>query len=244
MGCDEHFYLEVRERGRWRIYGEKTKGKYDEEPVFQQFDLTGGRNYSAYAVLADVRNGTRLSFGEGGETGSRFTPIVQPRGMPKDVSEDVQALSDRWGADGHSHTYLTLQDFLDYPWWLEAEQSGIVNLATYFQWTLWKREQHQPPEEYSGGISGQGITFISMKEADALYAAMLKAGGYPAIHNHIKENKGFFPGERRHVNTTWQEPVTEAVGRLYTRGIPTMQRVARELSLAPKEIRTVGWFDN
>jgi hypothetical protein len=51
------------------------------------------RNYARFAALAGVR-------GEG----------PAPRGIPGDVSETTQYLIDEWGEDGHSHSWLELDE--------------------------------------------------------------------------------------------------------------------------------------
>ncbi len=37
-----------------------------------------------------------------------------PKGLPDNVSIEVKTESDEWGIDGHSHSFLTLKELLDY----------------------------------------------------------------------------------------------------------------------------------
>lgn len=124
MGCDIHMYVEV--------YASKTSNDLDNKlnvlmgnmgydgykkfetwskvgDIFQgwQNELTdnpyNGRNYTLFGILAGVR-GTEQYFGI--------------RGLPDDVSNEVQDLSDRDGQDGHTHNYVylaELEEFLKSP---------------------------------------------------------------------------------------------------------------------------------
>jgi hypothetical protein len=66
----------------------------------------GGRDYELFGKLADC--------GRGGSS-----PWIENQGIPADVSEQIKAHVDGYGDDGHSHSYWTLQDFI------EAEKTGV-----------------------------------------------------------------------------------------------------------------------
>ena len=63
-----------------------------------------GRNYSLFSRLADVR-----SYGE-------CNAISDPRGIPKDASFGYKYMCEQWNGDGHSHSYFTLKELLEYDW--------------------------------------------------------------------------------------------------------------------------------
>jgi hypothetical protein len=85
MGCDIHAHAEKRnERGRWI-----------EVAIDEPFS---NRNYGVYGFLADVRNY------------SAVPPLAKPRGLPRDVSSAVKEASDGWDSDGHSHSWLSLEE--------------------------------------------------------------------------------------------------------------------------------------
>ncbi len=71
-----------------------------------------GRNYNEFAILANVRNGRGFA---GIKTGEGFNPIADPKGLPKDVSDDVASDSRAYGSDGHSHSWLTLKELIATP---------------------------------------------------------------------------------------------------------------------------------
>ena len=109
MGCDIHIHVEYKRS----INGEKTWvcGDYlyvnpykgdAYEPDYCIVDFCGNRNYARFATLANVRN-----YGD--------TPYIDtPRGLPDDVTAEVERCSEEWGIDGHSHSYFTLKELIDY----------------------------------------------------------------------------------------------------------------------------------
>lgn len=110
MGCDIHFVLEYQPEGE----GTAWVGVYSsdatppmvtqlpgDEPTGDSFVATWrrmpafkDRHYGFFAALAGVR-------GEG----------PAPVGLPADRSSLTQVLIDRWGADGHSHSWLPYREF-------------------------------------------------------------------------------------------------------------------------------------
>lgn len=84
MGCDIHMHIEVKIDGRWE-------------------HLTSpdiARNYSLFSRMAGVRQDTRES----------IEPISYPRGLPGDCNALTKLESDRWGTDGHSHSWLSFDE--------------------------------------------------------------------------------------------------------------------------------------
>ena len=68
-------------------------------------EMYNGRSYYLFAILADVRNGS------GG-----IEPIDYPRGIPDDASSGYKYVVDRWDGDGHSHSYFTLDELINFDW--------------------------------------------------------------------------------------------------------------------------------
>jgi len=97
MGCDIHCYIEVNvepfeEAGykQWNLFVDPRK------PIFD------GRSYSIFGFLANVRNYSQ-------------SPVIsQPKGLPRDLSFDVIGIREYTGLDGHSDSFLTLKELLDY----------------------------------------------------------------------------------------------------------------------------------
>jgi len=109
MGCDIHMVLEKNFQGKWvglhaypylsksavRLYGEKYKV---EDKLHIGGVVATSRNYRLFAALASVRG--ESPFGH------------EPLGLPADVSELAGLMSDEYGVDGHSHSYILLPEFL------------------------------------------------------------------------------------------------------------------------------------
>lgn len=122
MGCDIHIHVEYKKNAftgydanhepqyekRWvcgdyfKVNPYYAEGEDDWEQPLSLVGFCNSRNYSRFATLADVRN-----YGD--------TPYIdEPRGLPEDVTAEVKKDSDRWGVDGHSHSYFTLKELLDF----------------------------------------------------------------------------------------------------------------------------------
>jgi hypothetical protein len=99
MGCDIIIRTEVKRNGKWTSgdFYKKTGKK------FQIIEIYDGRSYSLFTILADVRNYNGV-----------MKPISKPRGIPEDASEEYKKLCESWVVDGHSHSYLTLQEMEEY----------------------------------------------------------------------------------------------------------------------------------
>lgn len=119
-----HDPAEVIERDGYTVYHERENGVYtgketafhvaaDDTESLRRFaedddyyvwngpfttEPYEGRSYELFALLAGVRNYDYV------------TPIHSPRGVPSDVSETVRKIIDRWGVDGHSHSYFTVAE--------------------------------------------------------------------------------------------------------------------------------------
>jgi len=133
MGCDIHDYVEVRKDDVWekvgyrfpnpyydpdkKIFVTVIDGEIDDNDIWNVPAIDSPictRSYILFSVLAGVRGS--------------YDSIAQPRGLPSDVSKDVRILSDDWGSDGHSHSWVTLRELQEYDW------SKLGEEATYLGW--------------------------------------------------------------------------------------------------------------
>ena len=99
MGCDIHMFLEYKiDDGKWtphkghRVITE-DKGTVNEFKHVSTIDATG-RNYFLFAALAGVRG-----------------PGPDPKGIPKDLSDTIHIGVHQYGNDGHSHSYMSIEEF-------------------------------------------------------------------------------------------------------------------------------------
>jgi hypothetical protein len=95
MGCDIHMIVERKKNGnKWEAFMPQYLKKWDDT-------LCVSRNYELFEHLAGVR-------------GYSENAIVQPRGIPKNASQRYKSLVKNWGEDGHTHSYLTLEELLKF----------------------------------------------------------------------------------------------------------------------------------
>ncbi|KAL9657563.1 hypothetical protein ABK040_000990 [Willaertia magna] len=187
MGCDIHLYVEKydEEKKEWTVMDnnhqpvhynnnkikkveetpndndESDEGEEDLEELYNLQWFYTDRNYDVFAILADVRNG----FGFAGcDTGDGFEIISEPKGLPDDVSSIVKQISEKWDCDGHSHSYLTLTELLEYDWINKVtKKRGYVNEREYPNFKTSNR-----PSSYCGFVSGGSVRIVSNREMDDL----------------------------------------------------------------------------
>lgn len=110
MGCDIHVCCERKTyEGKWVNCDHfKLNPYFDVDGDDEEIDkwwivpIFDDRNYALFATLADVRNYGYIK------------PISEPRGLPDDIHYITKELADSWGNDGHSHSYYTLKELMDY----------------------------------------------------------------------------------------------------------------------------------
>lgn len=151
-----------------------TEQKTSEDDIdWFQIEPLDSRNYSLFAVLANVRNGD-----------DGVTPICEPKGQaakwervddpddpenwhhvptgeaklyPEDASEEVkQFMVNYMGVDGHSHTWLTLAELESYDFEDDVIYKGIVSEAAYkkMKENGWPENPYTGPDTWAGGIGG------------------------------------------------------------------------------------------
>lgn len=120
MGCDIHTHIEYK-RNIYIGTDKNNNAKYEEKWICgdfftpnayfgtaedeKEYNLVGfcnDRNYDLFSILADVRNYGNMDY------------ISQPKGLPEDITEIVKKDADEWDLDGHSHSYLTLKELIDF----------------------------------------------------------------------------------------------------------------------------------
>ena len=110
MGCDIHMYVERKVGGKWwnaDYFVPNPSWKPDEWgrapiPKYHHVKIYGNRNYALFATLANVRNYGNTDY------------ISEPKGLPDDVTEFVKSEWETWEFDGHSCSWLTLRELIDF----------------------------------------------------------------------------------------------------------------------------------
>ena len=236
MGCDIHFFVENQVNGAWLSADKWPPNKYaDEEgepPHILDYkdSFYHDRNYNLFAILADVRNGSGFA---GCDTGNGFVPICEPRGVPDDVSEQVASESDRMGVDGHSHSWLTVDELLAYDWTQTSKLRGFVNAAEYYEWNHWRRKEGEGPESYRGDIFGGSVEKISEKELRRRIEE-LTDGDWSRQEEKVKEG---LPSV--YCQVEWEQPYYKVARKFLAETMPRLWRLGK-----PEDVRIVFWFDN
>ena len=97
MGCDIHLHIEVKINNEWRHWATPSID----------------RDYKLFAKMAGVRNCYEVE------------PIAEPKGMPTDCSFTTGFEHDRWGVDGHSHSWFGIEEIKQLAEYAEQELSQI-----------------------------------------------------------------------------------------------------------------------
>lgn len=208
MGTDIHVHVEVRRNNKWEY----------------KMGLELDRNYDLFAMLADVRNGTGFA---GIVTGEGFNPISKPKGLPKDVSAEVQERAEYWDGDAHSHSYLTTQELKEYDWNQKTKKRGVITLAEF------KRiEGKGAPQSWFAAVSGPGTIYIQ-SPADKHLILHGFTGSVPQIADVRNLGKTIY------VEHEWETTYGEATGSFVKETIPLLGLVG-----APEDVRIVFYFDS
>ena len=240
MGTDIHMACEVRRDGKWHLVTDKVflNPWYDPNSTYTwcQEQYTNipydGRNYSLFAILANVRNGYGFA---GCKTGDGFIPISKPKGYPDDMCDEL--LSDIYMSDDsyddlnrpylsneHSASYLTLQELLNFDWTRTSRSCGWVSEETYKDYIM--KGLH--PDTWCGGVSGQNIIHLTEFEMAALIQ-----GNYKRI-----EGKTYY-------TFCYFNPKTyaEFAGGFYENTIPVLKTLIPE-GVTEEDVRIVFDFDS
>lgn len=194
MGCDIHFYVEVKKDDKWMFYDREAKyvKEVDEDGYRWKNDdwcespMYVGRNYNLFSILADVRNGRGFA---GCDTGDGFVPIGPPRGVPNDVSPEVtkeyvcvlgsdeyhtQETFDRWVANGCSKRIdantVTGPDWHSASWFTvdELEKHDWNQTTKLRGWVdpdnFLTFRKNGSPKEWCDGVSGAKIEHVSNQQ--------------------------------------------------------------------------------
>lgn len=203
MGCDIHLFVEIKsgpqlwQRVERSINLTENFGGDRRSLVLGWGDT---RNYDAFAMLANVRNGYGFA---GVDTGEGFEPIAMPKGLPSDASWEVHEEADDWGVDGHSHTWFTLRELLD------LEESGYWDKTTIRRGVI---QKHTLEQAKADGI-------VSSIEGQTVWLT-----DFPRTMAGAISGPGIGPSDlwECHINVTYRQ----SAGWLYETTIPAMTEIA------------------
>jgi len=136
MGCDIHIFVERKKNDKWVHYTGKhfssVWGHAKEEKDNSPFDW---RSYSMYGFLAGVRH-------------SYIKPIKEPiYTIPDDTSEYVKKEFERWDGDGHSHSFLTARELLEFDYNQDLREPND-DFSTNSRKVLFEKKAHRKNTDF------------------------------------------------------------------------------------------------
>jgi hypothetical protein len=179
--------------------------------------LYDNRNYDVFAILADVRNGSGFA---GVQTGEGFNSISSDRGLPDDVSGDVQEELDE-DRGLHSITYVTLRELVDYDWNQTTKHYGVVSENEYKVW-----KEKGKPDGWAGGVSGGMVVHLTIEQMEELIAGNLAR----------EEGKDYY------TRVSWEETYAESASDFYPRCVEELKKLSDRTDLS--DVRIVMGFDS
>lgn len=178
MGCDIHVHVEYK-KVLFTGYDADNKPQYESKwicgdyfhknPYFgsdeyeKEWSLVGlcdSRNYAMFSILANVRNYGKTEY------------IDEPRGIPEDVTEMVKEDAENWGVDGHSHSYLTLKELIDFHnKSLPLKRRGMISPQSQKDLD----EKGITPEMWCQGTTQEGWEFREWTEGNNVLVPLIEA---------------------------------------------------------------------
>ncbi len=143
MGCDIHFYTEVKTTN-YKYHGPRDENELSEnrdsnldhvldnkdiKPRWITTDTWEQEDDGSWSISYDKRfysgrNYFLFSVLADVRNGYNITPLSDPRGIPNDCCYPIKFISEYWNGDGHSHSYFTLKELMDIDW-SKYEDRGI-----------------------------------------------------------------------------------------------------------------------
>lgn len=168
-----------------KLFHKNTDGSFKEIVNIEPYER---RDYTAFAILANVRNG----FGFAGSYRHEPLPFIQEhRGLP----EGLPRVSCKWHSeDGyeygdHNRGYVTLQEIIDYDWDQDFCKGGSVQEKVYLEW---KKSGEVQPSTWCGGAFGPNRVTVDEAEYNS--------------DDFQRE-----PGKEYYIQSTWVMPLRESV---------------------------------
>lgn len=228
MGCDIHMYAEVKNSGIWHTVGRIFKDdyhrpenlttirRYDDGSEWENNKLYTlhpyhDRNYRLFSILAGVRNSDGI------------VPIANPRGIPNDVSKFVKHEVKEYGDNGHSHSWLSLQELEDYPWDEMITSRAFVDQEGYQTF-----KQLGRPNSWCGGVSGGKTVMVDNEEMERIVTV---GQALKIDYDH-----------RYCTAIEWQWKAGEATRDFSDTTIPALQALREKQGV--QDVRIVFFFDN
>ena len=125
MGCDIHVYLEKNVDEKYDIWQRVGLYRIDEyDKNIKVVDPYNCRNYDLFAILAGVRG--------------QKDALVSPRGLPKNLSQEVEKEEKWWEGGYHTPTWYDLSELYLYrKMYKDKEDYGcLINFVDSIEYYL------------------------------------------------------------------------------------------------------------
>lgn len=127
MGIDVFIYAEQKENDIWRYYGEFEIDNESEEEIIKPKEIYyPGPNSALNAILANYNN-YGLVDNNNLIREEPYKYISLPRGLPKDLSNEIKVWADIVEEDMESPSWLLLRELLDFDWNQTIIKRRMVN---------------------------------------------------------------------------------------------------------------------
>lgn len=263
MGCDIHIKAEYKKNSLWHLADDpivdcdmcNQTGKDSRDPnkvcywcrgsKRVQREIYDNRCYDLFSILANVRNGYGFA---GCKTGDGFVPMTSGRGIPPDVSDEGESYLNEYGADGHSHTYMTLKEIYDYDWDQVTWKEGVVSPAVFKEWL--DRGKKGYPIAYSGGVGGPNVVMVSpeLMEEKIIKGEIVVT---PERIEALRNNQFFdsFPSDPNapsyYTTVRWASPYSEVREQSgFNKTLDLLKKLAEEQGVTYDNVRLIMFFDN
>lgn len=235
MGTDIHFYVERMVSGKWVSCDTWEADEF--EPKRKMVPYGGrfcdSRNYDLFAILADVRNGRGFA---GMKTGEGFVPISEPRGLPADMSPELQAESDMCD---HTPSWLLVSEIMAFDWTQRTRKSGVVDAQEFYRWRNWDRGRGLGPKSYSGGAFGAKVQMVDLDEMERRVSAIEKEILSRGMSHDRLRDEMATRLDHVYCQVEWETPYYRAAGEFLSECLPRLWRLG-----SASEVRCVFWFDS
>jgi len=170
-----------------------------------------GRNYDWFAILANVRNYDNM-----------LDTIAEPKGLPDNCSSETNSISERWGPDGHSHSWLTLKELIDFDMNKTEVETVKFGVESYKEWI----ECGKDPSVF---INTHYIRNHHVEVDEGTLAKMVYG-----IYGEHKPIDGIY-----YTSVTYDKSYNDFTSGMYKRVVDELTKYG-----IPEEVRIVFWFDN
>jgi hypothetical protein len=235
MGCDIHAAIEVSDGNGWKAvkFPNPWYGKYKDERTKTTARLAFDRDYNAFAILADVRNGSGFA---GIDTGDGFQPMSVGRGLP----EDITAAGKKVCSGDHSDTYVDFEEMQAYDWTQSTTHRGLVTAEVFEKWDRVK-EYDPRPSQWCGDVGGSSVKIISEDDMRQRLKAFDKLLQGSSRKEYVEALEKFLEQEANtYCKISWRETYAISAGELWTKWFPMMLA----LSQKHERVRMVMNFDS